>query len=482
MVARSAASSRTFASGRGFRVDPQLGGGGGQPPPDPAAIITSGPTLVSKTLTTITLTWTANQFVQSWLQYGAMTDYGSESTHETSFNFATHVQTITGLTAGTTYHFRPVVVNQAGLQTIGSDIAVATESLATSVRYGPLVNIDSKSNLRVTTSSRGKVAMRFRATSSGETVSVRFAQRGGSGYSLGDGGTFRVGIQTDDGTSNHRPTGTWLGYGTYSPGNPGGDWEKWDTITFSNRPTLTEGTIYHLVFENIHASQATNYFSVNCAFTFESLTPRYPLDPDDLLGVFGTHYPSSSGQWQLQGGFLPCFDLLYANGVHDGIAYVNNRRNDSRAIGGNNQVRERFTSAVTGTFTGAWLRMNRQSGSGNVTAAMKQGTTTLGSGTVAATEFPSWTIASDADTGNWKLFTFNTPVSLTASTVYDLVLTAPSGTECRMVPVTYEFQAGQSFGSWAFKEGTMQHSTNAGSSWSSSASLHPNMQFWLVPA
>lgn len=126
-MTRAFASSRAFATGRGFRVDGQVGGGGGHAPPDPAPTITSGLTLVSSTTTSVTLTWGADQFVQSWLEYGLTTDYGSESDHETSFDYQTHQQTIDGLTPGTAYHFRPIVVNQDGLQTTGSDATFSTE-------------------------------------------------------------------------------------------------------------------------------------------------------------------------------------------------------------------------------------------------------------------------------------------------------------------------------------------------------------------
>lgn len=95
--------------------------------PDGAPAIVSGPTLVTRTTTSITLTWSADQFVQSWLEYGTSASYGNESAHEESFDYQTHVQTISGLTPGTTYHFKVHVVNQAAQETTGSDATFATE-------------------------------------------------------------------------------------------------------------------------------------------------------------------------------------------------------------------------------------------------------------------------------------------------------------------------------------------------------------------
>lgn len=56
------------------------------------------------------------------------TSYGSFSAWESSFDYKTHVQTVSGLTQGTEYHFRPIVINNVGLQTTGSDVAFSTLS------------------------------------------------------------------------------------------------------------------------------------------------------------------------------------------------------------------------------------------------------------------------------------------------------------------------------------------------------------------
>lgn len=143
-MARGFASGRTFATGRTQRTNAQWGGGGGQPPPDVAPVITSGPTLAGSSPTTLSITWTADQFVQGWLQYGTTTSYGSETTHETSFDYQTHTQTIPSLTPSTLYHVRPVVVNNVGLQTLGNDGAFTTDasSVPTQAFYQNVVYTD----------------------------------------------------------------------------------------------------------------------------------------------------------------------------------------------------------------------------------------------------------------------------------------------------------------------------------------------------
>lgn len=134
----SYATGRMQASGRVQRTAPVLGGGGGNPPPDPPATITAGPTLVSKTTVSLVLTWTADQFVQSWLEYGLTTGYGSETAHELSFQYKTHQQTIDNLAVGTLYHVRVHIVNQLGDHTVGSDFSFTTDGVQPSPGGGGL--------------------------------------------------------------------------------------------------------------------------------------------------------------------------------------------------------------------------------------------------------------------------------------------------------------------------------------------------------
>ena len=91
-----------------------------------APTILSGPTVIASTATTLTITWTFDQHCQSYLDYGTTASYGSETTHETSFDYSTHTQTISGLTEGTTYHFRVRGTNVASQTVTGSDTTGAT--------------------------------------------------------------------------------------------------------------------------------------------------------------------------------------------------------------------------------------------------------------------------------------------------------------------------------------------------------------------
>jgi hypothetical protein len=114
-----------------------VGGGGGTPPPDPPPTITAGPTLLLHTSVSLQFTWSSNQFVQGWLEYGLTTGYGSETAHENSFSYSTHVQTIAGLAPGTLYHVRAHIVNQLGAHVVGADVTATTDGVVIVVPPDP---------------------------------------------------------------------------------------------------------------------------------------------------------------------------------------------------------------------------------------------------------------------------------------------------------------------------------------------------------
>lgn len=489
-MGRSFASGRTFATGRVQRTNARWGGGGGQAPPDPAPTIVSGPTLVSKTTTAITLTWTADQFVQSWLEYGTTTSYGSESTHETSFDYKTHQQTISSLTPGTTYHFRPVVVNQDGIQTIGSDIAVATDSESSSnSMYVPTFygsgNSDSRANIRTASGADAMlVSFRFIASTSSALNSVQWQQRGGSGYSLGTGGTYRLTLRADDGSGN---PGTVLATATdYSPGNPG-TFEKLDTITFPSPYTVTAGVKYHIVFDNVHASEASNYISINCSYTYNTLTPRQPGYTQD----FAVMRTTNGTTWSVMSNYTANVEIAYADGTFDGYGYNGINIDAVKTVtGSNNMIRELFTvSGGTRTVTEAWVRVGRQSGTGLLTLALYTGAGSImafGSAADSGSSVGLTTVGGTGTQGTWCHIEFGTPQTLTNGQQYFLRLSCAAGTQYSMTPLSHGINnPSANLSSKTFTDGIGQYTTNGGSSWSAiyagfASPGHSNTQFYFV--
>ena len=152
--------------------------------------------------------------------------------------------------------------------------------------YGPGIAADSRANQQVGWTNRARVAYRFRATVTGQATSLRVQERGGNVYSGGNGGTIKASIQTDD---NGIPSGTVLASVTWSPGNPVGDWEVWPQHTFDAPASLTAGTLYHLVFENVATDPVANYISLNMLFTFGADDDAAPRRLSDDFATLYAH-------------------------------------------------------------------------------------------------------------------------------------------------------------------------------------------------
>ena len=78
------------------------------------------------TQTDAKITWTLNETSTGQVEYGTTTSYGQMSTKETSFNYTTHNQQLSGLAPGTHYHFRVRSSNQAGIESVSEDFTFTT--------------------------------------------------------------------------------------------------------------------------------------------------------------------------------------------------------------------------------------------------------------------------------------------------------------------------------------------------------------------
>ena len=321
---------------------------------------------------------------------------------------------------------------------------------------------DSRNNHHVGGWARADLDYRFRATTSSAAESLRVQQRGGVGYSGGNGGQITASIQTDDGGL---PSGNVLASLTFSPGNPSGHWEVWDYLVFPSPANLTDGRIYHLVFTNVAADPVNNFISLNDMVYWGSESPRQPM----FENTFAVLYKETSG-WQLKGNDAPIFDLGYANGVHDGMAYIGSMHEYYGVISGaSNMVRQHFTvSGSDRAVSSASVKVKRISGSDPLTISLRKGSTTLVSETVAASaialgELPIVLDGAHLGGNTWATISF-ADLTLESGATYNLVLSTGGGTQYIAVPV----QEGTDKGlrSYRFTDGLGQGTTNGGSSWS----------------
>jgi hypothetical protein len=301
---------------------------------------------------------------------------------------------------------------------------------------------------------------RFRSTHTGALAAIHTYWQNGTGYGGGTGGTYRIDLETDDGTSNHFASGKVLATTTeLHPNN------LFVTEAFSSPATLAAGTLYHVVYTNIDSNPQANYTSLDMMYTAIGTTPAQPTVPDtDWAHLYNSGTVSSPAwHWRhgvSEGDYAPTLELVYADGTIAGNGYMEVWIETSREIvSGSSQARETFT--VSGGDKNAVsfsVRMRKDSGLDPLTVTLKDGAgTTLDSGTIASGNFSS------GDT--WVTHTFSSPRTLVNGNTYNIILSAPGSSSYSLFPIregaSYNFDA-----STFFLDGHAQLSTNGGSCWS----------------
>ena len=254
--------------------------------------------------------------------------------------------------------------------------------------YGSGLMGDSRANLQVGWTNRKQISYRFRSRG-GDAISVRVQERGGPVYSGGNGGMIKATLQKDNGQG--QPDGTPLATVTWSPGNPKNadgslqHWEVWTNHWFTAPAALAKDGLYHLRFENVAADPVANYISLNGLFHFGSTpSPRTAAFSDDFAFMYGPPFV-------VQVAYVPIFDLAYADGGHDGQAYIGTLADKYGLVNGSaKMVREKFTvSGGNRQIQKAHVRVKRISGSGDLVLTLeKQDGTLLAQGRVAASAIP----------------------------------------------------------------------------------------------
>ena len=109
-------------------------------------VITAGPQATSITQTGATITWTTDEGADSQVEYGLTTGYGSQTALDTAL-VTSHSQPITGLTAGTLYHYRVKSRDAASNLATGTDNTFTT---ASSGGTAPVISAVATSNITQT--------------------------------------------------------------------------------------------------------------------------------------------------------------------------------------------------------------------------------------------------------------------------------------------------------------------------------------------
>jgi hypothetical protein len=191
----------------------------------------TAPTISAVTATSIssagaTITWTTNEPSTSQVQYGLTTSYGSSTTLDNTL-VTSHSQTITGLTANTTYNYRVLSKDAVGNQATSANFGFTTSAPGTISLVG-----DQATEAQQDSNTPGSAeAFEYTATTSG-TVNRLYIYLDGANTAT----PVIVGLYSN--TTDNAP-GTLLAGGTIS--NPvAGGWNSVDVATTS----VTAGVSY----------------------------------------------------------------------------------------------------------------------------------------------------------------------------------------------------------------------------------------------
>ncbi len=291
--------------------------------------------------------------------------------------------------------------------------------------YGPAVGMDSLNNTVVGGPLVQLVSYRFRATISSKLVSARIYVVGANhqGYGAGTGGAWQVSVQTDDGTAAHAPSAVVLATASLSP--PDG----FPLIEFSSPPSLVEGRLYHLVFQNVDPSPTDNYASLDGVFMYQPTSPRMPgvADTD-----WGQMVRRGDAAWADVADTVPILQVSYGDGVSAGLGYMESWVRSPQTVSGADSVREAFTVAGADRLVSAFsVRLMRVSGTAGALSARLETDrgTPVAEATVAASAIPIGIPGDHDGTGHatWVTFPFAEQVVLHEGQAYHIVLTAPAG-------------------------------------------------------
>jgi hypothetical protein len=321
--------------------------------------------------------------------------------------------------------------------------------------WGPgLQRIDVLSNVRIgrPTTTEYIHAHRFKAAYGGHLASLRQYFEDGVGYALGNGGQIRIRVFPDDGTSSHRPdmTGTPLAEGAFDGtyfsmsggsfvGSPG-----WADVSVTSATPLVAGQRYHVVYDNVDANPAANYVSINIART-RGATGRpnpwtSPWDWGTMYGTRGSPYTGAYAWSEWTNSTIssdyasPILQITYASGDRQGYAVIESGNVEpSRLwrVTSTDPVRERFSPLSTKTVSGFTVETAKESGTGALSWALKQGGTTIVDGTIAdpGNDYTTVTLGSTNGIFIPRHVLFTDFVTMTGGLDYDLEFTAAGSSE-----------------------------------------------------
>jgi hypothetical protein len=314
------------------------------------------------------------------------------------------------------------------------------------------------------TPSARKVSIRFKAAYSGNLSSMVGFWGIAKGYGGGTGGIISCQVQTDDGSSQHLPSGNVLG--GFVLANPAtspflhplaSGQQAIDPISFSSPVPVTEGNLYHILCTNPDPSPQANWWSLNCIFNWILTSPQQPKgDIEDNALFF------YNGSWSndYTGHYNPIYSLIYSNGNKQGMPYM--QRDNTLNIFGNNKIYQSFkVSGSDKTVINVAVSMVKTGNPGPLTVRLETSAGSL----VEQGTIPSTAFVTDNRNPLWGIYTFTTPRTLVLNTSYRVIFSTTG--DSSNYYSTWVVQTGNSYGldGDKFIDTQYPYYTNNGSTW-----------------
>lgn len=420
--------------------------------------------------------WSSTPATSGYIEYGTTTSYGARNVGQleplTYHNMEVPDQPPgqygqQALTPDTTYYYRINASAGGGGSTHEGSFATLADAPPPpgggGTYYGCRMMHMSLNNRKIGDFGNS-YSYRFRAEYTGTITAVDLywlsIDLQDVGYAEGDGGTIRISLRPDDGTSAHGPTNTELAYHnvTTKVSSTGSG----TRFTFNTGASVTAGTLYHIVFTNAHASPDTNNASIDCSWmtgkpktsgvTVSRVLPGYEnVDFATMVNPagYGGHSPPL-GAWRRVDDywsevFSPIVGIDYSEGYHQGQAYIIGSSHDiggGISVNGTTKARETFTvSGGARTLVSGMVHARRYSGSGDLTWDLQNsGGSTIESGTISASQFtlvpaPTGTQRNAGEGLSRGTWTFATPRTVSNATQYHIVFSCPAGTTYLFWPI-----------------------------------------------
>ncbi len=299
-------------------------------------------------------------------------------------------------------------------------------------------------------------AYRFVAERSGAIKNVRWENQTGTGYSIGNGGSVQISIQTNSGGY---PSGQKLGYtGVYANAATLG---LYPVYTFSAQPQLVYGTTYHLVFQQVAASQGMT--SVNDLADWVAPPDGLSIFPLQKSTLASIRYQNNA--WKVMPGQIPIYDLTYADGTAKGQPMMGGGRPNQQPIAGGNMARQSFDMyGPSATVYGIYFALYRTAAVGPLTIRITNSSNKVLFQTSVDGNQVSTSSSGDTSPLHW-LYVPTSPTTFAAGGIYYVSFQAGAGGGLWALPINNGYFYGFRNSSCTYLNRSAQYSTSGGASW-----------------